>query len=157
MKTTTTPSTKNSSRVPLRRAKLSPNDDYVSSAETNKLLSASLAARQARLQAGDMISTDEAAALCGTSRVTMNAWINKGRALGLTQIKRGFKVPNWQFEPAIWDVLNKLSIALGTTDGWALLIFLETPLGALGGKTPRVAIEQGQGERVLELAAQEGN
>jgi hypothetical protein len=46
---------------------------------------------------------------------------------------------------------------LGTTDGWALLAFLETPHGALDGTTPRAAIEQGHAERVLELAGSEGH
>ncbi|MDH4392551.1 MAG: hypothetical protein QE285_14150 [Aquabacterium sp.] len=45
-----------------------------------------------------------------------------------------------------------LARALGTTDGWALLSFLETPHGALEGATPRAAIEQGRAERVLEIA-----
>ena len=103
-----------------------------------------------------MISTDEAAALAGTSRVTINAWIAKGRAIGLTQTKRGFRMPRWQFEPLMWEALPKLSAALATQEGWALLAFLESPLGGLGGFTPRQAIEQGQAQRVIELAAQEG-
>lgn len=130
---------------------------YASVEETRKLLASGFAARNARLAAVDMVSTDEAARLVGTSRVTINAWIDKGRCIGLTQTKRGFRVPVWQFEPRMWDVLSRLATALGTTDGWTLLNFLESPLGALGGLTPRAAIEQGQGERVLAIAAHEGN
>jgi len=37
-----------------------------------------------------------------------------------------------------------------------MLSFLETPLGGLGGKTPKAAIEQGLVERMLDLAAAEG-
>lgn len=128
---------------------------YVSTAQTNALLNSSLASRRERLAAADMISTDEAASMVGSTRVTVNAWIAKGRCVGLTQSKRGFRLPKWQFEPAIWDHLAKLSAALGTADGWALLTFLETPQGALNGATPRVALEQGDSERVLNLAAQE--
>ena len=54
-------------------------------------------------------------------------------------------------------MVSKLAAALGTTDGWALLAFLESPHGALGGATPRAAIERGQAERVLDVAGQEGN
>jgi hypothetical protein len=131
--------------------------DYVSTADTKALLRSSLAARSARLSAADMLSTDAAAELVHTTRVTINSWIGKGRCIGLTQTIRGFRVPSWQFEPAFWPLVPKLSEALGTTDGWALLAFLETPHGALDGTTPRAAIEQGHAERVLELAGSEGH
>lgn len=128
-------------------------DGFVSPAETRALLASSAPARQARLMAGDMLSTDEAAELAGTSRVTINTWIRQGRAIGLSQLKRGYRLPRWQFDPATWEVLLRVSQALGTAEGWALLGFLETPLGGLGGATPRQAIEQGRAERVIELAA----
>lgn len=105
-----------------------------------------------RLQGEDLISTDDAAELVGTSRVTINAWIAKGRAIGLTQTKRGFRMPRWQFEPRMWAALPALSAALGTPDGWALLAFLESPHGALNGLPPRQAIERGQVQRVMEIA-----
>lgn len=116
-------------------------------------MAGSLAARMNRLEANDMLSTDGAADVVGTTRVTINAWIAKGRAIGLTQMRRGFKLPSWQFEPAMWDAVPQLSKALGTREGWALITFLETPLGALGGHTPRQAIERGHLARVVELAA----
>jgi hypothetical protein len=99
-----------------------------------------------------MISTDEAADMTGTTRVTVNAWITKGRAIGLTQAKRGYRMPRWQFDSPMWDMVPKLSNALGTAEGWALLAFLEAPLGGLNGATPREAIERGAGARVVELA-----
>lgn len=133
------------------------DSEYASADETQALLTRSLAARNARLAADDMVSTDDAAALAGTTRVTVNAWIDKGRCIGLTQTKRGFRVPKWQFEPRFWPMVPKLSRALGTTDGWALLAFLETPHGALAGATPRSAIEQGRGQRVLDVAGYDGN
>lgn len=131
--------------------------DYVGAEELQALLNSSLAYRSARLAASDMVSTDEAAELAGTTRVTINSWIDKGRCIGLTQTKRGLRVPKWQFEPALWPVVPKLSRALATTDGWALLAFLETPHGALGGATPRAAIEQGHAQRVLDLAGYDGS
>jgi hypothetical protein len=121
------------------------------------MLASSLSFRIARLAEADMISTEEAALLNGTSRVTVNAWIDKGRAIGLTQNKRGFRLPKWQFEPVMWDVIPKLSAALGTKEGWVLLTFLETPHGALQGHTPRVSIERGKAQRVLEVATGESH
>lgn len=158
MKDTVQHSPTTTSRVPARsRQSTRKSDDYVPAAEVRALLAGSLAARQQRLAAADMISTDEAAQLVDTTRVTINAWIAKGRAVGLTQTKRGFRMPRWQFEPSIWDALPRLSAALGTAEGWALLSFLESPHGALNGITPRQAIEQGQMDKVIKIAEHEGN
>jgi hypothetical protein len=133
------------------------DSSYISAEATRALLQSSLAVRNARLAADDMLSTDAAAELVGVSRVTINAWIAKGRAIGLSQAKRGFRMPRWQFEPVSMPVVPKVAQALGTTDGWALLAFFESPRGALNGATPRVAIERGQVQRVLEIAEHEGN
>lgn len=158
MKPSTQPTSKPRIVRPSRKAVPQGRDaEYASAEETQALLAGSLAARSARLAADDMLSTDEAAALAGTTRVTINAWIAKGQCIGLTQTKRGFRVPKWQFEPGFWPIVPKLSRALGTTDGWALLAFLETPHGALGGATPRSAIGQGRAQRVLDIAGYEGN
>lgn len=129
---------------------------YLPAAEVRALLANSLAARQQRLAADDMISTDEAAQLAQTTRVTINAWISKGRAIGLTQTKRGFRMPRWQFEPAMWAALPRLSAAMGTSEGWAMLSFLESQHGGLNGIMPRQAIEQGQTDKVIALAEHEG-
>lgn len=150
---TTQSSVRSSARTVRASQRPSP---YVSAAQTRSLLAGSLAARTERLQADDMLSTDQAAELAGTTRVTINAWITKGRAIGLTQTRRGFRLPKWQFEPAIWDTIPALAKALGTAEGWSLLSFLETPLGGLKGRTPRQAIEQGDAARVIELAVAEG-
>ena len=130
--------------------------DYLSVEETAELLAQGAEARRKRLDAADMISTDEAAELAGATRKTVINWIDKGRAIGLSQTKRGFKLPRWQFEPAMWAAMEKLAPALGVTEGWAILAFLETPLGGLDGRTPRQAIEQGEAERVVQLAEAEG-
>lgn len=145
-------------RVParLRQSPRLPTD-YVDASEVRALLANSLAARQQRLAADDMLTTDEAATLVGSTRVTVNAWIAKGRAIGLTQTVRGYRLPRWQFEPRMWAALAGLAPALGVKEGWALLSFLESPHGALQGRTPRQAIEQGQVDRVVALAGQQGN
>lgn len=141
------------SRATKSRPVPQPFSEFVSVAETDALLAGSASARQRRLDAGDMITTDVAAAMTGTSRVTVNAWIKKGRAIGLSQAKRGYRLPAWQFDAPVWDVLPKLSAALGIKEGWGLLSFLETPLGGLDGATPRQALERLQADRVVELAS----
>lgn len=141
------------------RPNVAARDDsaYVTVEETRALMASSQTFRAARLAAVDMVSTDDAAAFAGVSRVTINAWIAKGRCIGLSQTKRGFKLPTWQFDPLLWEAIPKLSAALGVKEGWALLSFLESPNGALDGLTPRAAIEQGLIERVLAAAEGEGN
>ena len=48
--------------------------------------------------------------------------------------------------------------ALGSTDGWQLLAFLESPHPALDGQSPRTALEQGTpAQRVIDLATAEGH
>jgi hypothetical protein len=63
--------------------------------------------------------------------------------------------PRWQFDPAIWAIIPHLAATLDG-NGWAMLAWLETPLGGLGGRTPRAALEQGEhAELLLSLAAGE--
>ena len=142
--------------TPIRRAVSA--DPYASEAQTDALLRSGAAYRRERMQAADMITTDEAAELAGTSRVTINAWIKTGRCIGVSHLRRGFKLPRWQFEPFVFPHLQPLSQALGSADGWQLLAFLESPHPALDGQTPRVALEQGMdANRVLGLATAEGH
>lgn len=131
---------------------------YATEAQTDALLRSGAAYRRERMQAADMITTEEAAKLAGTSSVTINAWIKAGRCIGVAHLRRGFRLPRWQFEPFAFPHLLPLSHALGTTDGWQLLAFLESPAPALDGQTPRVALEQGvDAQRVLGLATAEGH
>lgn len=102
-----------------------------------------------------MIVPEEAAQLVRASCAMINAWTT-GRAIGLPS-EAGYRMPRWQFDPMLWDVTAKRSDALDTTNGWVLLGFLETPQGALGGRAPRQALEQGEADRVVAIAEQEGN
>ena len=133
-------------------------DPYASEAQTTVLLRLGAQYRRQRIEASDMITTDEAADLSGTTRVTINAWIKSGRCIGVTHLRRGFKMPKWQFEPYVFPVIHSLYDALGTTDGWQMLSFLETPHEALDGLAPRIALEQGvSGQRIVDLAIAQGH
>ena len=137
---------------------VSSDSPYATAAQTAAVLRSGAQYRRDRMDAADMISTDDAAALAGTTRVTVNAWIKNGRCIGVSNLRRGFKLPRWQFEPTIWPALQPLAKSLGTQDGWQLLTFLESPAAALDGKTPRAALEQGVNlERVLALATAEAH
>ena len=135
-----------------------PDKQYAPASQTEALLRSGAQYRRSRLDAADMITTDQVAELAGTSRVTINAWIKVGRCIGVTHLRRGFKLPRWQFEPEIWPLLQPIALCLGTSDGWQMLSFLESPSPALGGQTPRAALEQGVSpERVLALATAEAH
>ncbi|EHL24834.1 hypothetical protein KYG_00932 [Acidovorax sp. NO-1] len=136
----------------------SSSDPYASAAQSAAVLRSGAQFRRNRMDAADMVSTDEAALLAGTSRVTINAWIKSRRCIGVSNLRRGFKLPSWQFEPNVWPVLQPLAAALGAKDGWQMLAFLETPSLALHGLTPRAALEQGvPGKRILALATAEAH
>lgn len=133
-------------------------DPYASEAQTTALLRLGAEYRLHRINASDMITTDEAALLNGTSRVTINAWIESARCIGVEFLRSGIKIPKWQFEPSIFPVLQVVSEALGVTNWWPVLSFLETPHLALAGLTPRIALEQGRTrQRIIELATAEGH
>lgn len=133
-------------------------DPYASEAQTTALLRRGAEYRRQRINASDMITTDEAAELSGTTRVTINTWIKTGRCIGVTHLRRGFKLPKWQFEPYVFPVIQSLSEALGTADGWQMLSFLETPQEALDALAPRIALEQGvPGQRIVDLATAQGH
>jgi predicted phosphodiesterase len=107
--------------------------------------------RSERLEAADMVAVAEAAGIVGQSAENVEAAVARGDYLGMADEARLLRLPKWQFEPAYTGIWKRLAEALGTTDAWDLLTALETPLGALGGITPRAAIERGQAERVLEV------
>ena len=135
-----------------------PSDPYATASQSAAALRSGAQYRRDRMEAADMITTDVAAQLAGTSRVTINAWIKAGRCIGVSNLRRGFKLPRWQFEPSVWPLLLPLAKSLGSNDGWQLLSFLETPSMALDGKTPRAALEQGvPGDRILALAKAEAH
>lgn len=154
----------NTLTIPLTAPSAQPNvqsagqGPYASEAQSNALLRFGAQYRLQRIQAQDMITTDEAAALSGTTRVTMNTWIKAGRCVGVSHLRRSYKLPRWQFEPFIFPVIASLSEALDTADGWQLLAFLESPHPALDGQTPRTALEQGIApQRIVDLAMAEGH
>lgn len=133
-------------------------DPYATAAQSAAVLRSGLEFRKNRIAAADMLTTEEAAELAGVSRVTINAWIKQNRCIGIANLRRGFKLPKWQFEPQVFELIQPLFEALGTTDSWSVLAFLENSQDALDRRTPLVALEQGEStERILQLAMAEGH
>lgn len=133
-------------------------DPYATAAQSAVVLRSGAEFRKNRIAAADMLTTEEAAELAGVSRVTINAWIKQNRCIGIANLRRGFKLPKWQFEPLVFELIQPLFEALGTTDSWSVLAFLENSQEALDRRTPLVALEQGESaERILQLAMAEGH
>lgn len=133
-------------------------DPYATAAQSAAVLRSGAEFRRNRIAAADMLTTDEAAELAGVSRVTINAWIKQGRCIGIAHLRRGFKLPRWQFEPQVFGLIQPLSTALGSVDGWSLLAFLENAHEALDRRTPLVALAQGEPQdRILQLAMADGH
>lgn len=134
------------------------SDPYATAAQSAAVLRSGAEFRKNRMSAADMLTTDEAAELAGVSRVTINAWIKQNRCIGIANLRRGFKLPKWQFEPQVFELIQPLFEALGTTDSWSVLAFLENSQDALDRRTPLVALAQGESaERILQLAMAEGH
>lgn len=133
-------------------------DPYATAAQSAAVLRSGAEFRKNRIAAADMLTTEEAAELAGVSRVTINAWIKQNRCIGIANLRRGFKLPKWQFEPQVFELIQPLFEALGTTDSWSVLAFLENSQEALDRRTPLVALAQGESaERILQLAMAEGH
>lgn len=132
--------------------------EMASASSTAALLRAGASWRRERMRAADMISLTEAARFALVKRVTIRSWIKTGRAIGVEHTSGTFKLPRWQFEPPIWAGIQAVTKALGTTDGWQLLTFIESPSPALGGLSPRAALEQGTDMRcILAFASAEAH
>lgn len=125
---------------------------YASSTSTKILFNVSSKARGERARAKDMISIAEAARLMAVEASTISAWVRDGSVIAVDVAFKTPRLPRWQFEPAMLDAIPGIAKALGTKHGWAILGFLESPCGMLGGVTPREAIERGRLSRVLDAA-----
>ena len=107
--------------------------------------------RRSRLLASDMVTLAGAALVSGLPEGELQRRTQQGTVIAL-DADGETRYPRWQFEHIFDGVLPELLRRLGPRDGWAVLDFLETPHGALGGKAPRMAIEEGFTARVLDIA-----
>jgi hypothetical protein len=104
-------------------------------------------------QAGGTFSSEEVAKAIGISRQAVDKRRLSNQLLALTQGKRGYGYPRFQFEDGktlkgLEEVLSQLK----TLDPWMQLIFFATPNERLRGTTPIEALRQGDSELVIEAA-----
>lgn len=110
---------------------------------------------RARLDAADMISVDEAARILDVNSQVIDDLVRTRCLLGVRAPGEAWRIPAWQIVEPLRSELPAILDALDL-DAWGALAWLETALGGLDGRTPRTAVEQGQGTRVVMLARAEG-
>lgn len=116
---------------------------YAPASTTKDILEAGSQVRAVRLAAADMLTVDQAATLLDIEPLRIQRWSRCSQCIGVMDAKGALRLPKWQFEPEVWLFIEDLLEGLGTTDGWQLLSFLESPAESLAGLTPRTALERG--------------
>ncbi len=104
-------------------------------------------------KAGGTFTSEEVAKTVGISRQAVDKRRSSNQLLALTQGRRGYGYPQFQFEEGntlkgLEEVLRQLK----TLDPWMQLVFFTTPNDRLKGKTPIEALRRGDSEIVIEAA-----
>ena len=108
-------------------------------------------------ESGGVLRSKEAADLLGISRQALDKRRRQGRIIGLTQGRRGYAYPVWQFEGRkIQGNLEKVLRRLKDHDPWMQLTFFLNANDRLDGKSPLELLRLGEVEPVLEAAASYG-
>ena len=111
-------------------------------------------AQQNLLKAGGgVLAAEEAAQLLGISRKAVDKRRRQGQLLGLTQGRRGYAYPAWQFDKGrTIRNLEKVLGALQSHDPWMQLAFFLNPNDRLDGTSPADALRAGEVEKVMSAA-----
>lgn len=93
---------------------------------------------------GATLSAEQVGERLGMSRQAVDKRRVGGRLLAVEHGPRGYRYPAWQVaDGAVIDGLEDALAALGPRDPWSALLYFVTPSDALGGQTPRAALERG--------------
>jgi hypothetical protein len=102
---------------------------------------------------GGVLSVEETAQLLGISRQAVDKRRRQGQLLGLTQGRRGYAYPAWQFDKGRTIAnLEKVLKALRSHDPWMQLAFFLNPNDRLGGDSPADLLRAGDVARVISAA-----
>jgi biotin operon repressor len=128
------------------------------SSEADPLVRAKLRGIEARKRIleklGGTLSVEQVSKLIGISRQAVDKRRSQNQLIGLTQGKRGYAYPAFQFENGkTLDGLKEVLDALRAHDPWMQSIFFANGNDRLNGGTPVEALHQGETQAVV-LAAQ---
>ncbi len=108
-------------------------------------------------KSGGVLKGEKAAELLGISRQAVDKRRRQGRLIGLTQGRRGYAYPAWQFESGkTLTNLEKVLDRLQDHDPWMQLTFFLNANDRLEGRSPLDMLRSGKVEPVLEAAASYG-
>lgn len=111
--------------------------------------------RQEMLQkAGGVLTSEEVAKLLGVSRQAVDKRRAANQLLALTQGRRGYNYPGFQFEDGKALVgLDKVLANLEDLDPWMRLLFFTSPHERLAGRTPVEVLRKGGLDEVVAVAS----
>lgn len=105
-------------------------------------------------EGGGVVNSAEAARLLGITRQGVDRRRTQNRLIGLTQGRRGYAYPLFQFvENSTLRGLEEVLKVLGGGDPWKQLIFFVNPNDRLNGNIPARELLKGNLEGVLRAAS----
>ena len=106
---------------------------------------------------GGTLASEQVADVLGISRQAVDKRRSSNQLLALTQGRRGYSYPSFQFSdghtiPGLEEVLRELK----SLDPWMRMVFFTSPHERLGGKTPMDCLQKGSIEDVKSVAVEYG-
>jgi hypothetical protein len=103
--------------------------------------------------AGGALTSEEVAKVLGISRQGVDKRRGLNQLLALTQGRRGYSYPSFQFDEdrtisGLEDVLSELK----QLDPWMQMVFFTSPNERLNGKTPIETLQKGFAKEVRDVA-----
>jgi hypothetical protein len=110
--------------------------------------------REMLKKAGGVLSSGSVAELLNVSRQAVDKRRVANQLIGLTQVRRGYGYPSFQFrEGMTLDGLEAVLKNLSALDPWMQLRFFTSPHERLGSRTPIEALENGRVDEVVKAAS----
>lgn len=107
--------------------------------------------------AGGTLTSEQVAEILGISRQAVDKRRSSNQLLALTQGKRGYSYPSFQFDEG--KTISGLEEVLGelkSLDPWMQMVFFTNPHERLNGKTPMESLQKGSIEQVKSIAVEYG-
>jgi hypothetical protein len=106
---------------------------------------------------GGVVSAEQAARLLGITRQAVDKRRAQNRLIGLTQGRRGYGYPRFQFVGGTTlRGLEEVLEVFGQGDDWSKLVFFVNPNDLLDGETPESALRANRLDAVLRAARCDG-
>lgn len=103
---------------------------------------------------GGALSSEQVAEVLGISRQAVDKRRSSNQLLALTQGRRGYSYPSFQFEDGkTIRGLEEVLAQLKSLDPWMQMVFFTSPNERLGRKTPIESLQKGLLEEVTRAAS----